>query len=56
MSVIMFGVFIAAALALSIVPLGLRFGTPVLARNVALIMNCLLVAAGAFSGLLSLIC
>jgi hypothetical protein len=52
----MFGVFIAAALALSIVPLGLRFGSPILLRNVRLVRICLLATAGAFSGLLLLIC
>jgi hypothetical protein len=56
MSVLMFGVLVAAALTAIIIPVGLRYGSPAMLKNLSLIKTCLLVLAAACSGLLSLMC
>jgi hypothetical protein len=56
MSVLMFGALVAAALAAIIIPVGLRYGSPAMLKNLSLIKTCLLVLAAACSGLLSLMC
>jgi hypothetical protein len=56
MSVLIFGVLMAAALAVIAVPLGLKFGSPAMLKNLSLVRTGLLVVAAVCSGLLSLIC
>jgi hypothetical protein len=56
MSALLIAVFIISALALLIVPMGLRFGNPILVKNISSVRMLLLVAGSAFSGFLLLIC
>ncbi len=55
MSVLIFGVLIAAALAAITIPLSLRYGSPAMLKNLSLVKTGLLVLASVCSGLLSLI-